>query len=91
MASALTAAGASVAIAALALVVICWRSRTVLGGVLGAVAIAIVGVAFTAKPTGGAREAWLLGALIAVLMGVVLYVLGRLVGRLLDEGPEAGS
>ena len=90
MAGALTAAGASVAIAALALIVICWKSRTALGGVLGAVAIALVVVALTAKPTGDARGAWLLGALIALLMGVVLYVLGRLVGRLLDADPDAG-
>jgi hypothetical protein len=87
--SALTAAGASVAIAALVLIVICWRSRTALGGALGAIAIVLVVVASTAKPADVGREAWLLVALIALLMGVVLYVVGRLVGRLLDGRPEA--
>jgi hypothetical protein len=88
---ALTAGGASVAIAALALIAICWRSRTVLGGAVGVVAIAFVVVAFTARRAGVGREAWLLVAVIALLMGVVLYVLGRLIGRLLDGDPEAGS
>jgi hypothetical protein len=88
--SSLTAAGALVAIAALALIVICWKTRTALGGVLGVVAIALVVIALTAKPTGDARGAWLVGAFIALLMGVVLYVLGHLVGRLLDADPDAG-
>jgi hypothetical protein len=73
------------------LIVICWKSRTVLGGVLGAVAIALVVIAVTAKPAGGAPRAWLGVALAVLLIGVVLYVLGRLVDRLLDEGSDAGS
>jgi len=84
VATALTTAGALVAVAALMLVVICWKSRTALGGVLGAIAIALVVVALAPKPTGDARGAWLVGALIALMMGLVLYVLGHLVGRLLD-------
>jgi hypothetical protein len=91
VASALTAAGASVATAGLVLIVICWRSKTALGGVLGAVAISLVAVGLIAKPTGVGREAWLLIALIVLLMGVVLYVLGRLADRLLADDPEADS
>jgi hypothetical protein len=78
----------AVAIAALALIVVCWRSRTALGGVLGAVAIALVAVGLGAKPTGDGRAAWLIGALIALLIGAVLYVLGHLVGRLLEGDPD---
>jgi hypothetical protein len=91
MAGALTAAGAAVGTAALALIVICWKSRTVLGGVLGAVAVALVVLALTVKPTGGAPGAWLGVALAVLLMGVVLYILGRLVDWLLDEDPDANS
>jgi hypothetical protein len=89
--SALTAAGAAIGTAALALIVICWKSRTVLGGVLGAVAIALAVVALTMKPTGGARGSWLAVALAVLFVGVVLYVLGRLVDRLLDGDPDASS
>jgi hypothetical protein len=82
---------AAVGTAALALIVVCWKSRTVLGGVLGAVAIALVVVALTMKPTGGARGSWLGVALAVLLIGVVLYVLGRFADRLLDEDPDARS
>jgi hypothetical protein len=91
MSGALTAAGAAVGTSALALIVICWKSRTVLGGVLGAVAIALVVVALTMKPIGGARGSWLGVALAVLLVGVVLYVLGRLVDQLLDGDPDASS
>jgi hypothetical protein len=91
VAGALTAAGTVVGTAALALIVICWKSRTVLGGVLGAVAVALVVVALTVKPPGDTRGAWLGVALVVLLMGVVLYVLGRLVDRLLDGDPDASS
>jgi hypothetical protein len=85
----LIAAAVALTTGALALIVFCWRSRTVLGGALGAAALGLLAIAFTAKPTGGAREAWLAGAAIALLVGVLLYVLGHFVGRLLDADPEA--
>ena len=91
MSGALTAAGTLGGTAALALIVICWKSRTVLGGVVGAVAIALVVVALTVKPTGGARGSWLGVALAVLLVGVVLYVLGRLADRLLGRDPDASS
>jgi MFS superfamily sulfate permease-like transporter len=62
----------------------------VLGGLLGAVAIALVVVALTMKPTGSARG-WVGLALAVLLVGVVLYVLGRLVDRLLDGDPDPSS
>jgi hypothetical protein len=84
----LIAASGLIALGDIALVVICWRSRTVLGGLLGVAGIPLV--VFAAVPGFGRGESKdaLLGAGIALAIGAALYGLGHVLERLLDEEPE---
>ena len=66
----------------------CWRTRTVLGGILAAVGIALVGLAVASRLTGSAGDAALLVAGAFSVMGWVLYGLGQAFERLLDDEPE---
>ena len=91
MAGALAAAGAAIAAADLWLVLICWKHRTVLGAVLGAVGIPLVAFAIASGPTGSTAEGALATALILLIIGVVLYSLGKAFERLLDEPPKEES
>jgi hypothetical protein len=65
--------------AGVALLAVCWRRRTALGGVCAVVAI---GLAAAAPWLGGAALA---GAALAVVIGAVLLGLGQAVQRLLEE------
>jgi hypothetical protein len=82
--SILTAASLVLVLAALSFIVISWRFRAVLGGVLGVVAATFALYALTAGP---ARGAALFGALLALLIGIALLALGQLVDRLLRADP----
>jgi hypothetical protein len=86
----LSAAAAGVAIAAgnLALLVRCWKRRSVLGGMLAALGLPLALFAVVSGVTRGAGEDALVGALIALVVGTALYFLGQAVQRLLDEDPE---
>ena len=84
----LAVAGLVVAGAALALVAISWRFRAVLAGVLGAVAAASALYALIAEPEGTTT---LVGALLALLIGIALCVLGQLVDRLLNGDRADGD
>lgn len=84
----LAVAGLVVAGAALALVAISWRLRAVLAGVLGAVAAASALYALIAEPEGTTT---LVGALLALLIGIALCVLGQLVDRLLNGDRADGD
>jgi len=88
MTGALAAAGAAIGVGDLWLLAICWRGRTVLGGVLGAVGIPLVVFAIASGPTVGAGEATLAIALALLVIGAVLYGLGQAVERLLEERPD---
>jgi hypothetical protein len=87
MRAALTAAGLAVAVGDLWLVVICWRSRSVLAGFLGATGIPIVLFA-VAGPARDHREAAVLIAAITLLVGIGLYGLGQSIQRLLEREPD---
>ena len=88
MGAALTAAGLAIAVSDLWLVVTCWRSRSVLPGFLVAAGTLIVLLAAVAGPARHHREAALLIAAIALIVGIALYCLGQSVQRLLDSEPE---
>jgi hypothetical protein len=87
MRGALTAAGLAVAVGDLWLVVICWRSRSVLAGFLGATGIPIVLFAL-AGPAREHRDAAVLIAAITLVVGIGLYGLGQSIQRLLDREPD---
>jgi anaerobic C4-dicarboxylate transporter len=88
VAGVLSAASVAIACGDLVLVVFCWRRRSVLGGLLGAVGIPLVVFAIVSAPTRGAREVLLVIAAIVLAIGIVLYCLGQVLQRLLDEEPE---
>ncbi len=87
----LAAGAVSIAVADLWLVVICWRRRTVLGGVAAAVGIPFVAFAIISGPSGRTAKAAVLVALIFLIVGSALYGLGQALERLLDEEPEDGT
>jgi len=91
MTAALTAGGAAIAVGDLCLIAICWRRRSVLGGVLGAAGIPLVVFAIAAGPTGDRAEATLAIALALLIIGVGLYGLGQALERLLDGGPDGDA
>jgi hypothetical protein len=66
----------------------CWRTRTVLGGILAAGGIALVGLAVASRLRGGAGGAALLIAGALSVVGCVLYGLGQAFERLLHDKPE---
>lgn len=87
-----TAIGLAIAVGATALVVICWKTRTVLGGLLGAISVALVVLAILSGPARRDGEYTLAGAGVALVIGAVLYGIGHALQRLLDDEPgEAPS
>ena len=82
------AIGVAIAVCDLLLVLSCWRSRTTLGGVLGAIGLPLVGLALAAGPKPGARDYELVGAGMALAIGTALYVIGQVLERLLDDDSE---
>ena len=88
MAGAFAAGAVAVVVGDSWLLAKCWRTRTVLGGILAAVGIALVGLAVASRLTGGAGDAALLVAGAFSVMGWVLYGLGQAFERLLDDEPE---
>ena len=83
----LAASAAAIAAGDVVLLTISWRSRTVLGGLLGAVGIPIVGFALVSVPSDDSVAA-LVVALVLLVVGFALYGLGRAFERLLDTDPE---
>jgi uncharacterized membrane protein len=84
---AVVAIGVAIAVFGLLLVVSCWRTRTTLGGVLGAICLLLVGLALAARPNPGARDYELIGAGVALAIGTLLFVIGQVLQRLLDHDP----
>ena len=89
MTAELTAASLVVALADLALIAACWKSRTVLGGVLGASGVALVVLSVAGDASGPARESSIAIAALTLVIGSVLYALGQALERLLDNQHDA--
>jgi hypothetical protein len=88
MEAALTAGGVLIAIGDVALVAICWRDKSVLGGVLGLVGIPLVLFSRLGAATRASSEQALVIAAGALVLGAALVALGRALERLLDTEPE---
>ena len=88
MAGAFAAGAVAVAVGDSWLLAKCWRTRTVLGGILAAVGIALVGLAVASRLSGGAGGAALLIAGAFSVVGGVLYGIGQAFERLLDDERE---
>ena len=88
MGQAVLAAGVLIAVGNLLLLVTCWKRRTALGGLLGAVGVALVAFAIARVPSRDAGELALWAAVGTLLFGSALYALGQLFERLLDDGPD---
>ena len=88
MAGAFAAGAVAVVVGDSWLLAKCWRTRTVLGGILAAVGIALVGLAVASRLTGGAGGAALLIAGAFSVVSGVLYGIGQAFERLLDDEPE---
>ena len=84
----MTTAGVAVALGDLVLIAVCWRTRTALAGTLGAIGIPLVAFALLSGARRHASEQALLIAAGALVLGVVLFALGQVLGRLLDAEPE---
>lgn len=82
---ALVVGAVAIGVADLWLLVISWRSRTVLAGVLGAVGIGLVAVAVALGPKASYGKGVLVIAFIVLVLGVVPYLLGRALERLLEQ------
>ena len=77
-----------VGLADVALVVVSWRSRSVLPGLLGAVGVAATAFAITRGPGRGARDYAIVIAGLTLVIGCVLYGLGQVFERILDDHPD---
>ena len=88
MGQAVLGAGVGIALGNLLLLLICWKRRTALGGLLGAVGVALVVFAIARVPSRGGGELALWAAVGTLLFGSALYALGQLFERLLDDGPD---
>jgi hypothetical protein len=84
----LLAAAVAVGVGDLLLLLACWRSRTALGGVLGLVGLALAVWAIVAGPMRGAGKLALVGALVALVLGSLLYAAGKALTRVLQEPEE---
>ena len=91
MAAPLVAAGLGIAAGDVWLGVLCWRTRTTLGGLLAMAGLALVAFAVSSGVTSHTSHAALVIALIFLLMGGVVYLLGRFFSRLLDDNAGDGS
>ena len=88
MEAALTAGGVLIALGDVALVAICWRDKSVLGGMLGLVGIPLALFSRLDAGTRASSEQALVIAAGALVLGAALVALGRALERLLDTEPE---
>lgn len=87
MTAILGAGGAAILLADISLLTVCWKRASVLGGLLAAAGIALVGFAFATGLAGGAASLLVI-ALISLIIGTALYGLGQRLEHLLDEQPD---
>ena len=84
MLAALAAGSAVIASGDAGLIVVCWKHRAVLAGVLATVGIALVAFAVASGLTGSVGEGALVIAVTTLFVGFCLYGLGQALERLLD-------
>jgi hypothetical protein len=89
--AALAAGSAVIAAGDVRLIVVCWRHRAVLAGLLGTVGIALVAFAVASGLTGSVGEGALVIAAITLVVGFGLHGLGQTLERLLNDEPEGES
>jgi hypothetical protein len=70
------------------LVVISWKTPTVLAGTLAAISIGLVALAIASGPGHAVGQYALPGAGIALFIGATLHGIGHVIQRLLDEEPS---
>jgi hypothetical protein len=87
MTAALAAVGVLVALADLALVVACWKSSSVLGGLLASAGIPLIALALIRGVGRGAGRDIIVIAAVMLLLAAALYALGQLPSRLLGDEP----
>jgi hypothetical protein len=87
----LVALGVPITTAGGSLLVLSWRRRAVLAGVCAAPGISLPALTVVLGFPDGARDLTLIMALIAVMIGTVLFALGQTLQRMLDTEPEADS
>jgi hypothetical protein len=85
MAAPLAAAGLGIAAGDVWLGLLCWRSRTTLAGPLAAAGLLLVAFAGSSGVNRPAGRGALATALIFLVIGGVLFLIGRLFDRLLDD------
>ena len=87
MAQALTAGALVIAAGNLSLLLISWRRRSVLAGILAVVGFLLLALALA---TGRSRTAseLVLTAAVALVIGTALYAIGQVLERLLEQGPD---
>ena len=90
MLAALAAGSAVIAAGDVGLIVVYWKHRAVLAGVLGTVGIALVAFAIASGLTGSVGGGALVIAVITLVVGFCLYGLGQALERLLD-GEQKGE
>jgi hypothetical protein len=91
MAGPLIAAGLGIAAGDLLLGLLSRRSRTALAGLLAVAGLLLVAVAGSSGVSSSAGRAALAIALIFLVIGGVLFLLGWLFDRLLDDDTAGGS
>jgi hypothetical protein len=74
-----------------ALVVVCWRLRSVLGLLCGLLGVASAALGATSGHVGIGATDELAGALAAIVIGTVLLVLGQAIQRVLDQEPDMSA
>jgi hypothetical protein len=84
--AALTIVGFLVALGDVSLVVACWRSRTVLGGVLGGSGFVLAVLTLLRGDAHGGYLILIAAVLLAV--GTAVYFIGQAVDRLLQDAPD---
>ena len=90
MLAALAAGSAVIAAGDVCLIVVCWKHRAVLAGVLGTIGIALVAFAIASGLTGSIGEGALVMTVITLVVGFCLYGLGQALERQLD-GEQKGE
>ena len=88
MAQALTAGALVIAAGDLSLLLISWRRRSVLAGILAVVGFPLLAFALATGRSRTASELGVLTAAVALVLGTALYAIGQVLERLLEQGPD---
>jgi uncharacterized membrane protein YczE len=86
--AALVIGALGVAVGDAGLLVVSWRTRTSLGGLTGVASVALVGLSAGPGWTGTTARDEVLGALVFLIVGLVLFGLGQAIDHLLAGSSE---